>query len=396
MKAKNSIFFRKVSPIERIFIALDKIDTPFAIQMVLEGTGTLDESRWKKAVNKACEANPGSRLVYRGSSRWARWVDTGVAPPVRIFDGSDWSAHGPEGASFLYDPLPFKETHSCEVALVQGDPVRVVFRTFHAVMDGRGTLFWVEDVFRALRGEPLIGSSSTMTDVELVSLLDYPVKRQHRPKNCPAPTGPVDGDEAGQTWRRASVQGRFSKLIPQVAVLTAKETRKQGQGDVYFNVPVDLRSRMPNIRSTANLTRRIILNIPPEATVESVQREMMGKLDNLRGDSQLLKAFCYTPLGWLEKSMNFAMKRTLRDGLYRGTGTITNVGKLPMSTLRGGGFEAQSGFIIPPGTDSKPVFMTLSGLGDSIDIVIAMPKMLATNGRLDELLSNIVSGLKPN
>ena len=191
-------YTRKVTPLERLFIVLAELDTPFSNQMVLEGTGTLDESRWEKAVHEACEANPGSRVVYRGRSRWAKWVDTGVAVPVRSFDGSRWNAQGPEGAPFFFEPLPFKDTHSCEVVLVQGDPARVVFRSLHAVMDGRGTLFWAQDIFRALRGEPLIGTTSTMTDVEIMSRLNYPVNLPRKPKDCLAPTGAIDGDEPGK------------------------------------------------------------------------------------------------------------------------------------------------------------------------------------------------------
>ena len=396
MKSVNAPYKRKVTPLERLFIVLAELDMPFSNQMVLEGTGTLDESRWKRAVEEACEANPGSRVVCRGRSMWARWSDSGVSVPVRSFDGSGWSAQGPEGAPFFFEPLPFRTSHSCEIVLVHGDPARVVFRSLHAVMDGRGTLFWAQDVFRALRGEPLVGSSSTMTDVEIISRLNYPVNLPRKPKNCLAPTGAIDGDEPGHTWKRARVQGRFSKLLPQVAILTAGETRKQGPGNVCFNIPVDLRPRMPDLRSTANLTRRIILNTPPEATVGDIQKQLEERLDSLSGDPKLLKLLCYVPEGWIKSLFQSARTKNLRNGLYRSSGSISNLGRLPMDTLGGGGFEVKSGFFVPPGTDGKPFFITLSGCGGSIDIVLAMPKILATNGRLDRLLSNIVSGLKPN
>ncbi len=159
----QSNFSRKVSPFERIFLLLAMMDCPFSNQLVLEGKGTLDASRWENAVQAASEANPGSRLLYKGRSSWAQWVDCGVTPPVRDFNGAHWSADGPEGAPFLSDPMPFRDGHSCEVVLLSGDPARVVFRTLHATMDGGGTLVWVEDIFRALRGEPLIGQGSRQT-----------------------------------------------------------------------------------------------------------------------------------------------------------------------------------------------------------------------------------------
>ena len=153
---------------------------------------------------------------------------------------------------------------------------------------------------------------------------------------------------------------------------------------------------MPGLHSTANLTRRIILNIPPEATAGDIQKEMEERLDNMSGDPTLIKIFSYAPQGWIKRLFLSARTKNLRQGLYRSSGSISNLGRLPMETLGGGGFDVKSGFFIPPGTDGKPFFITLSGCGDSVDLVLAMPKILATNGRLEALLSNIVSGLKPN
>ena len=391
----QSNFSRKVSPFERIFLLLAMMDCPFSNQLVLEGTGTLDASRWENAVQAASEANPGSRLLYKGRSSWAQWVDCGVTPPVRNIDGAHWSADGPEGAPFLSDPMPFRDGHSCEVVLVSGDPVRVVFRTLHATMDGGGTLVWVDDIFRALRGEPLIGSASTITDVELLSRTAYPAKREQRPRNCLAPTGCIDGEDAGFVWKRVRLAGSFSKLLPQTAVSIARQAGKQGPGEVCFNVPFDLRRRIPNIRSTANLTRRLVLNVPPDATIENVQQQMRDKLARPNGDSNLLKLFCYTPLGWIKHLFNAIRRKNLRSGRFHSTGSISNLGQLPIESFRGGGFEAQTGFFIPPGTEAKPFFMTLAGCGNGVEMVVSMPKVLANNGRLERFISRIASDLKP-
>ena len=391
----SDVYHRKVSALERLFLVLQYTDPPFANQMVLEGVGTLDESRWKKAVDQACEVNPGSRLVYRGFSYFAKWVDSGVAAPVRLVDGTNWSGMGPEGAPFLDDPMSYKKSHTSEVVLVQGDPPRVIFRTLHTVMDGRGTQTWAEDVFRSLRNEPLIGSSSTMNDVELVASLNKPVKISRRQKGCLAPTGAVDGNELGYVWKRARVQGKFSRLLPQIAILIAKETRKHGEGPVVFNIPVDLRPLTSEIRSTANWTRRIRLAPTLEATVESVQQELIQKRDDIPGDPRIVKLLCYLPLNWQARLIRQIKKRNRRKGIYNRTGTISNMGKLPTELYHGGGFETRSGFFVPPETDGKGIFVGLSGSTGAIDVVIALPKVLATNNRIDKLLSNIVSGLVP-
>lgn len=361
--------------------------------MVLEGTGALDISRWEKAVAAACDANPGSRLIYTGWSRWAKWVDSGVSAPIRVFDGTHWSGNGPDGAPFLFDPLPFQQTHSCEVVLVQGHPSRVVFRTLHATMDGGGTLLWVYDIFRALRGEPLMGSSSTLTDTELLSGLNYPVRKKRKAGKCLAPTGAIEGEATGYIWKRAQLQGSFSRLLPRAALAIARETRKQGPGSVCFNVPFDLRLRIPGLRSTANLSRRLVLQVPPEATVDTIHEQMRYDLDHISGDPKILKLITYAPLGWINRLFTFLRKKSLRSGRYPTTGSISNLGRIQMDLLQGGGFETRTAFFIPPGTEAKPFFMTLAGCRDSVEMVVSMPKGLASNGRLDRFIANLTAAL---
>lgn len=387
-------FHRRVTTLERVFTLLHDMAPPFATQLVLEGSGELDLSRWETAVAAACEANPGSRLVYKGCWRWATWVDSGAPAPVRLIDGNGWSGHGPEGAPFLRNPLPFKTTNSCEVLLVAGNPPRVVFRCLHAVMDGRGTLYWVEDIFRALRGEPLIGAHSMINDEEFSDDLKIPNRQDRKTRRYGAPTGAADGVEQGNVWRRARLDGRFTKLLPLVALAMAKAARKRGEEDVCFNVPADLRFLKPHIRSTANLSCRFILDIPPEATVDSLQKQIFVKMRNMSRESRFMNLLSQLPLGVLKYIFVRVRKRNLGNGLYYSSGTITYPGKLPMAAFQGGGFGARTGFFIPPDMEGKPLFAVLAHCGDGVEIVASAPKPLATNGRLEDYLHDVVSCLK--
>ncbi|MDA8138777.1 MAG: hypothetical protein M0036_08990, partial [Desulfobacteraceae bacterium] len=391
----RAAFRRRVSPIERLFTLLHEMDHPFSNQVVLEGTGVLDEARWQEAVHAACEANPGSRLVQRGVSRWASWVDSGKAAPIRFVDGTGWSGYGPEGASFLCDPLPFKSSHSSEVLLVEGNPLRVVFRVLHAVMDGRGTLLWMEDIFRALRCEPLKGATCTLNDEQFLSDLDIPKRWDRKSRNCLAPTGAADGDDSGNVWKRVRLDGRFVKLLPQVVLAMAKETRKQGETNVCFNIPADLRYRQPGIRSTANLGHRFVVQVPPDATVDSIQQQIFEKLRNVAWESHALFFLYYIPLGLMKYILRRIRKRNLRSGLHSSTGTISYPGKLPIENFQGGGFTAKTGFLIPPSMEGKPLFAVLSNCDDAVEMLISMPKTLASNGRLEEFLAGVVSQLEP-
>src|SRR4030043_458932 len=97
-------FTRQLTATERLYLINAEICPPFANQFFLEGTGVLDAKLWRKAVEVAAAANPGSRLVLKGKLNFGRWVDSGKTPPVREVDGSSWDCMSPEGAPFLNDP----------------------------------------------------------------------------------------------------------------------------------------------------------------------------------------------------------------------------------------------------------------------------------------------------
>lgn len=391
----ETIYQRKVSPVEKLFMILADIDPPFCNQIVVEGTGALDASLWQKAVAAACDANPGSRLAYKGRWAWARWVDSGVASPVRIIDGSGWNGYDSDGAPFLFEPLPFKTGHTCEVLLVNGSPPRLVFRSLHATMDGGGTLIWALDAFRWLRKEPLVGTRSTINDKDLVASLSLAPQAIQKREKCLMPTGLPVGETPGFAWKRTTLEGKFSKLLPQLALAIAREARKNGPGKVLIAVPLDLRRRVPGTASTANLTRRIFLDIPPEATIDEIQAQMQDKLDNLGSDPWLSTLYSYAPMALLRRLFRSSRDKDRQRGFYRDSGTISNLGKLPIELLQGGGFEARTCFFVPPEMEIKPFFITLTGCGNAVEMITAMPNVLANNGRLDQFIANVIAELKP-
>ncbi len=388
-------YSRPISRSERMWLLADQLSPPLVNQIILEGTGSFDLALWKTAVEKASAANTGSRLVQRGSLAFSRWIDSRNMPRLLEVDGNKWSGFDPEGAPFLQTPLSPTKGPTCEILLIHGDPLRVAFRTHHAVMDARGTMTWMEDIFRSLRGEPVIGSFSRLTVDELVQTFQKE-KRGILPTEHIAPTGKTKGLERGTTWRRLKVNGRFSKLLPQVAVLTAREARRFSDGVVRFAVPVDLRHRDKILRSTGNFSIAIYLNIQPETTFEQVAHDISKQIDEGQ-DGMLSKTGIWLdiiPL-WLMRILGEkAISAQHAASLYSISGILSNLGKLSIEQYTGGGFKANTGFLIPPGIDNLPLFLTLSGFNNVVDILVTLPKILATDGRIEELIENIASGLK--
>ena len=390
-------YTRKATYNEHLFLAADAYRPPVANQFFIEGTGVLDHNKWQAAVEKASAANPGTRLRLKGHLGWSKWIDSGITPPVIEVDGSNWSGTGPDGAPFLMKQLNPRDSHTCEVLLIHGPTQRIAFRTHHAVTDGRGTFTWIEDIFRVLNSLEPLGSTSTLSDLELVRS----IRKEYRtpfPFDNLAPAGKAEGDEGGVTWKRVEVQGRFKNFLGQIAVLAAKEARKHGSGPVRFSVPVDLRRHMKGARSTCNLSMAIYIEVKPDSTPQDISDNISRQLE-LNNDcliDRLDPLFRYVPQSLITSQLTKRVRKIHQKGLYTSSGVITNLGSVQASAFSGGGFKGETAWAIPPGLDASPfVCGMISSRENQTMIILTMPRVLATNNRMDIILENITGGLIP-
>lgn len=386
---------RNLSIASRVWLAAHEFCSPIAVQIICEGTGVLDSGLWRKAVAAASSANPGARLVLRGLLGSCRWIDSGETPPVRVVDGSAWDGMTSEGAEFLNGAFSPHAGPMAEVVLVQGNPPRVVFRAHHALMDGRGCLTWAENIFRALRGEPVVPSHDTVVEDDLLNLsADKPVNLPCR--SFTAPTGLAVGIEPGVVWRRMRITGRFPRLLPRMMLLTAQEAWKNGSSNVRIGIPVDLRVRRPGLSSTGNLTNMICLDIypgdSPNTLFYSILRRLKNEQDGMRTWEERLIPLL--PLRLLKRMLRNEAKLSHLRGTYRCTGLISNLGNTPIGAYQGGGFISRSICTLPVCLDSLPFSMAMTGSGNELNLVLSMPNVLANGGRLEELLHRIASGLE--
>lgn len=389
-------YSRILSVNERLWLAADKIHPPFAVQMVCEGTGAIDIRQWRKAVELASAANPGSRLRLKGLLNSCRWVDSETPPPVIEVDGGAWSGYGPSGASFLEKPFNVSDGPTCEVLVIHGDPVRIAFRAHHGVMDTHGILFWAEEIFRALQGKPLRGSYSRATDWDVARSL-HSGYRKPFPHDNLSLTGTAEGGEAGIVWGRRSIPGHYRQLIAQVAFCAAREARLHGDGNVRFAVPINLRSRIQGLRSTGNLSIGIYIDVRQDATVDEIGWDIAWQLREKR-DCMIDRwdfIYRYIPLTILGQEGTRRITDHHSKGLYSISGIISNAGRLQRDHYCGGGFECRSIFAIPPSTPYVPLVIWLYGTDETVEMVYAAPRVLATRGRLDNAIDRIIAGLAP-
>lgn len=386
-------FQRPLSSAERLWLGLESVvPTNLSVfQTVMEGYGTVDFDHLQAAVAKASQANPGSRLILKGASRWAHWVDSGINPRVKRALGEAWSGYNPDGASFLYDPLPYSGP-TCEVVLLEGPIARLVFRINHAVMDGRGTYTWVKDIFRVLRGEEPLGTCSSLTEGRLMSTITDKTKI-YPPGDCIVPTGIPRPSWPGVTWRRLSFKGPVSNILGKLGWAVAQSAWQYREGIVRLMIPVDLRFRKPGLRSTGNLTMSLYVDVTKDSSPESIKQDIMrqieGKYDCMSFKQTVSINSDYIPIKLMGIGMRWMAEKSRKTGQYGATALISNLGGVDMPTFCGGGFYTETTFTIPPYWDIYPVFIVLAGSKDRVEIIVSILNSLATDNRFERLLQGI-------
>jgi hypothetical protein len=361
-------YSRRVSPGERGMLVVHQIH-PCQIAGVVEGRGQLDPAVLQAAVAEAAVANPGVRVRLKGFLGFSRWVDSGIAPDVRAIAGSDWEGSNERATEFMSQPFdPLGGGAIADVWLVGcGDGrTRIVFRALHAAIDGRGLLHWIREVFRALRGETLQGSDSTLMDIE--------VQQRYRDKVIPGPKEPprnwIPVVEPGPVeplryiWRRAVIGRPVSNMLTKtVAFLAQRARRRLPDSAVAFTIPVDLRGLRVDEMSVGNLTGYVDLNVGADDTPRSLVQRLA---DNIRGYADCRVAPAIRLLWWLPiRLLAYRLRRRVNRLLFTAnrflpSGGVVSIGKLMPEWFSCAGFQGRPPYAIPPAVGKLNVIFIAS------------------------------------
>lgn len=351
----------------------------------------LDEALWRKAVEVAAAVNPGASLALKGHLKSSQWVADGAPPEVLVID-SDWDGMSDHGAPFLDVNMDLRKGPLTQVILLKGAKPKVLFRTHHAVMDGVGTHHFIDDVFQALRGESPQGAYSTVTEFEMFKRFTTP-----RPDNMKAlpniltPTGNPDPSVLGVTWQRVSLDKRVRGSLAKVLLILAQASHSHGEGNVRFRVAVDMRRHDESFRSTANVTSQLFVDIEKNATERDVIGMMRAQLKEQHetwcppSAANSLKV----PLVVLNLFFRNFARSSHRTGRYVNSGTVSSLGEFERGRYEGGGFIGQRAYAVPIRSYRSPIFVTIWGNPNGMDLCLGMPTGLATNGRLQAICKDI-------
>lgn len=361
----------------------------------VEAQGQLPTERWQAALDAVAVVNPGCRLRMIGTGRKSRWDSDGKPPVLKVLEHCDWDGRSGDHMEAVYGtPFSLEDGPTVELVVIHrpGNRSLLVLRSHHAVFDGMGCMHFLQELFRALRGERLLGTNAAFSDVDL--MLSVGAKRStSRHVKTAALTGAPQGDEKGDEWRRISLGKPVKNQLARVADAIVTFMRQHSpQLPVLIGVPVDLRRHAPGLLSTANYTNMLLVRVDPGEGSEQFRLRLKEMLDQKMEAvyPRILEITKWFSLARLDRMLsrnekNYRTKKAIE------TAVISNLGKQDGALLSCDGFTTDRMFVVPI---KGSIFTGMICIGDEVELTINMPRVLASNGRFDAFVSHLLRALK--
>lgn len=373
-------YTRRISPIERGYLNAGATGTPQLIQMVIEGEGTLDAHALRQAARAASLASPGLAVRRRG----VLWRADGTVPEV-----VELPADTGLDAPFFHRGLSVVTGPVCELGLIRGEPTRLIVRASHIVTDGRGLRQWIADLFRALRGEDPVGCPDTVDDRHFRAVAGDvpPASEAARLTALPAIIGRGPARERPLWLHRRVPAGPSGVTARAAAALSRHLTTDTGR----LIVPVDLRRHDTTVRSTANLTSQLILDLRRDDSWKRVHstlvRALLAKAEVAALDRDFLRDNPF--------ANNLSEARELDGTRFPCTAIISDHGEVDPRTCSTPSFRATSFSTLPMLVPYAEMFLSACRVGGTTELTLSCRDRPGAREAADSLLTDIAEALSP-
>ncbi|SMB25381.1 conserved protein of unknown function [Sterolibacterium denitrificans] len=388
-KTSRPVYSRRMSATERFSLAINELYR-YNIVALAEGRGSITRKELQAAVDIAAKKNPGARVRLKSFLGFAKWVDSGIAPVVHEIQVPHWDCFSERGADFMetsFDALNGGAV--CDLYLIPGETTRIVVRVLHAAMDARGLQHFVKDVFRILRGEQPIGSSSTLTDTDVRLKFQDKIQGKQVEMECMPILQPSahEGETLSYVWRRVIIDKNIGNMLPKMAVFLAQYARKHGEGEVGFTIPVDMRGLREEINTTANMTGYLRVKVDPDSTAKSVMQQINQGIKSYL-DCIIPPIFKWVP--WIPLSiLGKDMRKNADKLLYAKNKVIPSGGLVSMGMFKPGDYSCPqfnaTTCIGIPGSVGK-MNVVIMNHSDHTEVVFSTPAAFNKDGQLDRLI----------
>lgn len=399
-KESNMVIKQKASFVERGYYVYHKTLDEFYINVVIEGESINDVviSDMKKAIHILSNINPCMRLNLCGFLNFTYLFDTKIPPIFRVVEKSSWDGMSSDTIDFLCKDSDIKKRPLAEIIYIKGSPVRIVFRFHHILTDARGALLWIEDLFRILRNEKPESYFSKMSEYNV--MLKNKIKgKKILSKYYITPTGLSEGKiglDRRFIRRKIAINNKISNLTGQIAVLAAKAAREINDGEFCVTIPVDLRFRENNIKTTRNFSSTIYVEVNKNDTPADIILKILKQLRNkedLKFEYEDIYSI-YFPIFLLEYITKKKIYSKFTNNLFTSSATISNIGFIDTAKLSTENFITNSLFVFNLQYYSPAFFLVTNCNNSNLEITLSVPDVLRTNKRDEKLLDKIVEGIE--
>lgn len=391
-----SEFRKEVSGTEKFMIALNEQRPPFVIQLVVECDEAPEPERLHDALEATTRVNPGSRLALDLGKKPLSWV-LGPPPNLTVLEAPDFVGQSEADAPFFRWALDATNGPTCELVRVTGrHKTYLVFRALHAVMDGQGTIAWVKDFMRCLRGEAPAGHPSTLSVDEMLREIRADMRPIPQPDALHPFGRPKPETQGGYSWRRVSVDRPLGpKVVGHISARVAARARAGGvEGPVRINLPTDLRHLRPSERTTGNMFSSLAIDVPPGASADAIGLKVVQLLYKKEGAR---------PFGMYRAeetgSLDVHRVKVLWDlahlhdtGLYSFSTSISHLGVLSSGDFGAPDLRPRAVFFVPLVGDSGCV-VHLAGFDERTEATVGLSDRFTGEGQLEELAELVRDGI---
>jgi NRPS condensation-like uncharacterized protein len=384
-------FYRTPSPLEFSYIGMDQPPTSIMVnQFLSQGSGTIDKDKLTDALRQAADANPGIKLRLKGFWGWRYWDDQGAYPVVEEIDAPDWDGMSSEHCPRLGQYIDVRKDPLCQASIIYAkQDVYLLFRTHHAITDGRGTVHFLMDAFRIMRGEQPVGSASKLTEWDIAMREERP-PRPVAEGDCLAVTPfPSRPHERGCRWQRFVWNGDKNKLTAKIMFALAQLAwENNGEGKVLIRIPADLRRYLKDDEgiTVGNCSGALDFEVKPDSSLNQIRSQLVKAMRNKEDLSPFEEK--QKIARWLPPSMfrnNPAMlHRTHEQRRYRMTAIITNLGDVDLTPFTLTTYQPKELFGVPIGLENRPVYVGAASQGNDTGIMVGIPKALADQAQLQQ------------
>lgn len=390
---------RKISPLDCSYLAADtENSSPMVNQFVLEGVGSISQLELKDALQRVSEKNSGIRLSLKGRWFWRYWDSDGNDARVKN-QKNQWLGNSSDGAIFDGNKLNCTKGECAEIHYFQGDFPKLVFRTHHAVLDGNATLFWIKEIFRALRGEALLGSSCHLNEWDLSERFKKPLPESFiGPWLSVFPFPLVKENnmewehESPCHWYNIVFKNNKRALAKAITFINDKARSycvNPSATKVIIRVPSDLRRLLPvdEPYQLSNLVAALDFEVEKNCDDLTVYKKLMTGLkknQDLAMFTKFIKIARFLPRSsFLPKKEHF--EKIHKQGLADLTAIVTHVGKVSLAEFNVPTFQALNIYALPVPLEGVSLSCVFIEHDKGLSLCMSAPKALVTLQSLKEL-----------